>query len=48
MPVVSGFDQVFLALVENVTTNQDREDAIIELQSFIVSLSTRLGVQPPG
>lgn len=41
MFAVIGFDQVFLDLVENIVTDQDREDVIVELQSFIVSLSIR-------
>ncbi|TEB33804.1 hypothetical protein FA13DRAFT_1789631 [Coprinellus micaceus] len=33
--ILRRFDQIFLAMVENIVTDQDREDAIIELQSFI-------------
>ena len=33
---LSGFDQVFLELVISIKTEQDRLDAITELQSFIV------------
>lgn len=34
--ILLGFDQVFLDMVESIVTDQDREDVIIELQSFIV------------
>ncbi|TEB26954.1 hypothetical protein FA13DRAFT_1795203 [Coprinellus micaceus] len=33
--ILRRFDQVFLDMVESIVTDQDREDAIIELQSFI-------------
>lgn len=31
-----GFDLVFLDMVESIVTDQDWEDAIVELQKFIV------------
>jgi hypothetical protein len=35
--IVAGFDNVFLEIVQEIKTEQDRLDAIQELQSFIVS-----------
>jgi hypothetical protein len=31
-----GFDNIFLAMVESIKTDQDRLDVIAELQQFIV------------
>ena len=38
MPVMicTGFDQVFLEKVQSIQTDKDREDAILELQQFVV------------
>jgi hypothetical protein len=37
--VYLGFDKVFLDLIATIKTDQDRLDAITELQSFIVRIT---------